>query len=699
MQELRRAAHGILEQHGEVIGYGRGFKVFFEPGVVEFTAVGGAAIELRFESVTRGGALLRDAGEPSSTPRVEGRSALYEHGAGLTERYDVQLDGVEQSFVFDEPLAGDGDLVVRLSLATDLRPDSLGVEQAEVRLVQEGPGVGEILIRKVLGVDASGRSSEGWLRMDEGALELVLPHEFVEAAAYPLVLDPFIASGSIPLSSNPEATAVAFDETNQSYVSVWTEIAPSGFESDIWGALVNAADAQPMVAFPIDITPQHSTDPDVANINDTDRFVVVAGAEDVPMSEVRCTSIDAASGALVGTTTLATHFSFGGSLPPHAAVCGDPLPGFNDAVVAYRFDILPVQVVTVDIPSAGVPSITSGPTSTGKPGRPRLTKGLGEDGYALLALNFASSLGAACQVVRYDGVLLDCEDDFAPSSTWMAVDGDGSTFHLAEVRNGEDVLVVSEWSYDPGTDTLTHQDALDPLVVATGVSSFPYPYPSIGLTSDGLLLSWYDGTFARRATVDNGFVCESIAVSPTGFSTGIATALSGTNPVSGAAVTASRGLISFAYDDQAGSGIVTYLVDAELPSVAAVEQPFNSVVDPNAATLLPGVTTAPLVGETWDPMIQLAPGEVPAAPFLLLVGEGPWEVPSVGVAPNDVFLVNPFGFFTFMSSATLQFSVPIPPNCHLAGLPLTAQGAYARVFPAPAGVSLTSGIDLIIGMD
>ena len=101
LSKLRMESHGVSTTSGTV-GYGPGFKAIFEKRSVDFRVQGGHAIELEFEAVSRGGALLRHASESASLSHAD-RVVTYDHGGGLTERYDVRLEGVEQSFVFDEP--------------------------------------------------------------------------------------------------------------------------------------------------------------------------------------------------------------------------------------------------------------------------------------------------------------------------------------------------------------------------------------------------------------------------------------------------------------------------------------------------------------------------------------------------------------------------------------------------------------------
>ncbi|QDU66173.1 Kelch repeat-containing protein [Engelhardtia mirabilis] len=111
---------------------------------------------------------------------------------------------------------------------------------------------------------------------------------------------------------------------------------------------------------------------------------------------------------------------------------------------------------------------------------------------------------------------------------------------------------------------------------------------------------------------------------------------------------------------------------------------------PNPAALLPGTTSAPVVAETWDPVIDhssflpgavldfvaigLTPSDVPSPLGTLLCGAAPISI--VTGAPGE-----PFGF-------------EIPADCGLAGTVLCTQGGS---IDAALVVGLTNALDITIG--
>jgi hypothetical protein len=263
---LSRTA-GVNELDGVLWGAGDGYQVRFEPWGIEFRPALGSnpdvndALTLRLRSLGRASettVALR------ATPRQapgDGLRVEYDRGA-VTERYDVGVDGVEQSFVFHERPAGAGDLVVRFDLTTEL---TIAREGKGLRF--ERPGVGGFHVGGVTGIDARGARAEGIVRVVAGVLELALPEAFVATAALPLTLDPLIGNAFRVSGSTTDSTPrVAYDVSNNVYLVVWRA------GSAVHGHRVSAAGTPVGTRLIIAAT---GTDPDVANIDGRDVFVVL----------------------------------------------------------------------------------------------------------------------------------------------------------------------------------------------------------------------------------------------------------------------------------------------------------------------------------------------------------------------------------------------------------------------------------------
>ncbi|MEM7307679.1 MAG: hypothetical protein AAF682_13455 [Planctomycetota bacterium] len=132
--------------------------------------------------------------------------------------------------------------------------------------------------------------------------------------------------------------------------------------------------------------------------------------------------------------------------------------------------------------------------------------------------------------------------------------------------------------------------------------------------------------------------------------------------------------------------------------LAAVELARNSVVAPNPAQLLPGVTCGPVVGRVWDPLVVPVAGDVESAPGLL-ASLNPTDLPGILPPPSGTLLCDPTAlFFQLLSQPTgLPLQVPIPEDCNLVGFSFCAQGGYLRVAPLPTTLQFTNALDVTIG--
>ncbi|HED65630.1 MAG TPA: hypothetical protein ENJ09_08750, partial [Planctomycetes bacterium] len=137
-----------------------------------------------------------------------------------------------------------------------------------------------------------------------------------------------------------------------------------------------------------------------------------------------------------------------------------------------------------------------------------------------------------------------------------------------------------------------------------------------------------------------------------------------------------------------GSGAAyVFHLDPSLPGSEVVR--LGTPPNPNA--LLPGRTSGPVVGTTWDPAIDHT-GFFPGASLdLLLVSPlGPQNLPS----PRGTLLCSLTPpRMVFSSPPGIAFSLPIPADCSLIGVPACAQGASI----GGGRVQLTNALDLVLG--
>lgn len=241
-------------------------------------------------------ALLR----PQSLPQQRERCASFAHDGGVEERFDVRPEGLALSWHFPQPLAGDGDLVVRYAVAS-----TLGAPLSSSDGLRFGGEHGGVHIGGVTGIDARGRSVAGSLQWVEGGIELSLPDAFVDAATYPIVLDPLIGTW-FPVSSGltfddgePDA---AYDATTNRFLVVWRRTF-SATDSDVRGQLVTSGGS--LVGGTIFFGSNGVVSPPrVVDLGVRDRFVTAWSQQVGSTSSVQFEAVEAGSGALGFATTV-----------------------------------------------------------------------------------------------------------------------------------------------------------------------------------------------------------------------------------------------------------------------------------------------------------------------------------------------------------------------------------------------------------
>ncbi len=193
------AASVVADADGLPWAVGADYKAALRPGGIDFVPALGTAVphnrvlQLRLATIHRGGELLHaTAAATAPAPRCVGNDVTYERGT-VVEHYRIAPRGLEQSFVFAHRPDGDGDLVVRSDVGGGLQAEAL----ADGTLRFTDGQVGGVHVGQVTGIDARGERCRGGLAMVDGQLELRLPDAFIDAAQFPLVLDPWLSTATL----------------------------------------------------------------------------------------------------------------------------------------------------------------------------------------------------------------------------------------------------------------------------------------------------------------------------------------------------------------------------------------------------------------------------------------------------------------------------------------------------------------------
>ncbi|MBL8749500.1 MAG: hypothetical protein JNK78_10100 [Planctomycetes bacterium] len=457
---LRLREQAALQQlDGELWGIGPDFKAAFRPDGVEFTpALGRRAarnhpVTLRTVSVGRG---TTAAAVPAAVPEAAGQRARYDRG-DVAERYDVTPRGLEQSFVFDRLPAGDGDLVVRVAVETDL-PLVPGTADG---LRFELPEVGGVAIGGVTGIDAAGENTRGTITCDGRVVELRLPAAFVDGAALPLVLDPQIGA-VFPVTSStqdyqdPELTAPCV--SGDVYLCVF-EREFSATDRDIRGIRVDGSGAVTGSLFALTTGTGDDRDPTAAAVPMRSAWLAVW---------TRGGDLFTRSVASTGTVSNEFTAVSGANNQIEPDLGGDATGTVDDLVLVFRNSSLnAVQCSTMTLFSNGIIA-TSAPATLGTTiagnniGRPRIAHDGGALGRYLIVypLTPGFSGNTKPQLVLIDrdvnvlatGAITNGGND----NDRPDVDGDGRNWvvvfedEFIEGTQDNDVVAIAVWHHEAG---------------------------------------------------------------------------------------------------------------------------------------------------------------------------------------------------------------------------------------------------------
>jgi hypothetical protein len=173
---------------------------------------------------------------------------------------------------------------------------------------------------------------------------------------------------------------------------------------------------------------------------------------------------------------------------------------------------------------------------------------------------------------------------------------------------------------------------------------------------------------------------------------GLCTAASGSTIVVGTSREdgSSTGVNGDSSDNGAQNAGAIYLFDVCPVSVQATET-IRLGDPPNPNAFLPGVTSGPIVGRIWDPVVSA----FHHGAFVDFVGVdlgGPINVPTQW---GRLLIWPPPGpqlFFNF--SPGTPFALAVPPECGLVGVPAWSQGGSVAAGPS---IALANGLDLVLG--
>ncbi len=514
-----RAAFGVGEDGGRQVGGGPDYKVELLPGGFEFTPALGRAVETNrsltwhLDSISREGGQVLSA-DRSLRPALDGAQAIWSREAGIQERLEFSPEGVELSYLFPVRPAGRGDLIVRGALATNLALPNAHGSDGSLEFIE--PGAGGLTIGQVFGIDAEGVTVTGTTRLVDGALELVLPGAFVDSAAYPLLLDPFIGTTDIVAENFDEGDPdLAYDEDADEFLVVW-ERGFSASDFDVRGQRLNGS-ANPIggLVF-IESTNDIGFNPCVGNAGPAGAYVVAWQESSGIFGpyDIRARAVEAGTGAFGIATTVntAAASAFGADISD-STTDNRLLVVWTDDTGGIRGRI-PQVVSNLEL-SFGVfgDTVPFSISTNSEDSAPAVSKSGSESGlWAVvwqrrITTTTPSNRQIAARMVRFDSVAITNEavvgfstrDEETPD-----VDGDGGRFMAVYRRDessssstGDIVTRPLSWS---GSSTIWGN-----AVIAHGDSNDNESRPVIAYTGDAYVVAWQDAfsnpPFEVRAVV------------------------------------------------------------------------------------------------------------------------------------------------------------------------------------------------------
>jgi len=319
------ASHVLYDEPGGGALWARGtaYKASFDAaGATFYPFLGSRAPRdyphaLSADRVSVGGEPLASA--PAGAAHRDADHVVVDRGA-FSEVYDLGLESLEQSFVFDE-LPSRGELVLHVPLAAELPGVSGVATDAGLEFANES---GAVRYGRATAIDALGRHVEAPLAPCAGGLEIRVPADFVARAALPLTIDPVV--GTIIIDSTTDDTLspdVAWDPTQQSWLVVWEKVF-SSVDSDVFAASFTGG-GTPIANLAVDLSGASWQAPRCANLAAAQQFLCVAAVTSGTIKKIMGRTIEPAGTILVGSSQFDIGTAgTGNKIRPD--VGGDPYP-------------------------------------------------------------------------------------------------------------------------------------------------------------------------------------------------------------------------------------------------------------------------------------------------------------------------------------------------------------------------------------
>lgn len=362
------------DEADQVVAVGRDYKaVFASDGVTVVPRTGALAPSLPLLLRPLAATLAGRALPLPTTGFTRDGERCERHSAAFTERYDLAVDSLEQSFVF-AALPQRGELVVDVGVATALP----AVPQADGRSLRFVHEHATLTFDRAVAFDARGARRELAIAWHGDGYRLVVPADFVATAQLPLVVDPVITTTVLSGNRLRDNTDLVWVPTTQRFVAVFDEQFASN-DLDVYAVAMNA-DGALISVLAVDTTTITARNPAIAYERDLDRLLVVYEHGPLPTIRGRFllnlgigtlnTSFEIAGPGTGDTTTVdpdvAGNQTVGAALPRFLVVWTNQ-PGSGSTVRGRLVGDLAAMTTPSQLGPAGVSAASITPTRDNQP--------------------------------------------------------------------------------------------------------------------------------------------------------------------------------------------------------------------------------------------------------------------------------------------------------------------------------------------
>lgn len=348
------------DEADQVVAVGRDYKaVFAADGVTVVPRTGALAPSLPLQLRPLAATLAGRALPLPTTGFTRDGERCERHSAAFTERYDLAVDSLEQSFVF-AALPQRGELVVDVGVATTLS----AVPQADGRSLRFVHEHATLTFDRAVAVDARGARRELAIAWHGDGYRLVVPADFVATAQLPLVVDPVITTTVLSGNRLRDNTDLIWVPTTQRFVAVFDEQFASN-DNDVYAVALNA-DGALISALAVETTTDTTRNPSIAYERGLDRLLIVYEHGTQPTIRGRFV-------VNLGTTVLNASFEIAGPSTGESTTFDPDVGGNLVTTVLPRFLVAwtsqvgnssTVRSRLVDNPGAMTPPTQHGPSNS-----------------------------------------------------------------------------------------------------------------------------------------------------------------------------------------------------------------------------------------------------------------------------------------------------------------------------------------------